>query len=292
MKAFVFRTVTIESQSIRTAVRPGSPRLTPLLVFNGIGASLDLVLPFVAALDPDQEVIAFDVPGVGGSPAPTLPYRFSGLAKTVAKMLDCLGYERVNVIGISWGGFLAQQFAHDFPKRCERLILAATSAGVLSVPPSPRVLRLMASPRRYTDAAYGAQIAPEIYGGSFRNNPNLGASHFKKMKSAGGRGYFLQMMAVYWWSSLPWLRNIRQSTLVLAGSDDPLIPLVNMRTLANRIPNSELHVIEDGHLFLITQAKVVAPIVTAFLSGPVHADEDQASTSSLDSEYERMSEAL
>ncbi len=269
MDSFTFRTITIDGQAIRTAVRPGSKRLTPLLVFNGIGASLDLVIPFVQELDPEQGVIAFDVPGVGGSPTPASwwPYRFSGLADTVAKMLTALGYDKVSVIGISWGGFLAQQFAHDHPKRCNKLILAATTHGVFGVPPSPKVLALMASPRRYTDPEYGASIAADIYGGSFRNNPELCAKHFRKMKKpASSRGYALQGLAVYGWTSLHWLHRIKQPTLVLAGNDDPLIPLVNMRVLAGLIPNSELHIIDDGHLFLIAQAKTVAPIVTSFLS--------------------------
>jgi pimeloyl-ACP methyl ester carboxylesterase len=55
---------------------PGKPHLTPLLIFNGIGANLELVFPFIEALDPDLEVIAFDVPGVGGSSTPRHPYRF------------------------------------------------------------------------------------------------------------------------------------------------------------------------------------------------------------------------
>jgi poly(3-hydroxyalkanoate) depolymerase len=290
MKAFVFRTLNLDGQSIRTAVRPGKPHLTPLMVFNGIGASLELVLPFVRELDPDQEVIAFDVPGVGGSPAPLLPYSFKGLSRTVAKMLDALEYDQVNVIGVSWGGFLAQQFAHDHPKRCGKLILAATSAGVLSVPPSPKVLALMASPLRYTNPEHGAKIAPDIYGGSFRHNKALATAHASKMKSAGGRGYYYQMAAVYWWTSVHWLHRIKQPTLVLAGNDDPLIPLVNMRVLANLIPNAELHVIDDGHLFLITQAKAVAPIVMTFLSAA--ADEDKDSDSLLDSDYEQALKAL
>jgi poly(3-hydroxyalkanoate) depolymerase len=267
-QAFAFKTYSIDGRTIRTMVRPGKAHLTPLLIFNGIGSSIELVFPFIEELDPELEVIAFDVPGVGGSPAPLLPYRFAGLAKTVAKMLDCLGYGQVNVAGVSWGGFLAQQFAKDFPKRCGRLILAATNAGVFSVPPSARVLGLMASPRRYSDPAYGALIAPEIYGGSFRNNPALAAGHFAKMQSekTGGHGYYYQAMAVYWWSSLFWLHTLKQPTLVLAGSDDPLIPLVNMRLIAGLIPNSALHIIDDGHLFLVTQAATVAPVVMRFLA--------------------------
>lgn len=95
---FIFRTVELDGQTIRTAVRPGKPHLTPLLIFNGIGANLELVFPFVAALDPDLEVIAFDVPGVGGSSTPSRPYRFPGLAKLTARMLDYLDYGQVNVI--------------------------------------------------------------------------------------------------------------------------------------------------------------------------------------------------
>jgi poly(3-hydroxyalkanoate) depolymerase len=273
MKEFVFRTVMVDGQSIRTAVRPGNPNLTPLLVLNGIGASLELVIPFVQALDHDQEVIAFDVPGVGGSSTPRLPYTFSGLAKTVAKMLDCLAYDQVNVIGVSWGGFLAQQFANDYPQRCTKLILAATSTGILSVMPSPKVLALMSSPRRYTDPEYGAKIAPEIYGGVFRHDKALAASHAAKMQSTGGRGYAYQGMAVWFWTSLHWLRRIKQPTLVLAGNDDPIIPLVNMRLIAALIPDATLHVIDDGHLFLVTKATTVAPIIMGFLSGTTDDEE-------------------
>jgi poly(3-hydroxyalkanoate) depolymerase len=265
-KALVIRTIEIDGQSIRTLVRPGSSHLTPLLVFNGIGASLELVIPFMEALDREQEVIAFDVPGVGGSSTPVLPYGFSGLARLVAQMLDYLDYGQVNVIGVSWGGFLAQQFAFDHPLRCKKLILAATSCGVFMVPPSLKVLWLMSSPLRYTSPAYGAKIAPYIYGGVFRSDKALAAAYAEKMQSSGGRGYYYQMMAVYMWTSIHWVHKIRQPTLVLAGNDDPLIPLVNMRRMAQRMPNADLHVINDGHLFLVTQAKTVGPLVTRFLT--------------------------
>lgn len=264
--AFVIKTITLNGQTIKTAVRPGKPHLTPLLLCNGIGASIDLVVPFINSLDPDLEVIAFDVPGVGGSSTPWLPYRFEGLAKTVARMLDYLDYGQVNVFGVSWGGFLAQQFAKDYPERCKKLILAATSTGSAMVPPSAKVLGLMSSPRRYTDPEYGASIAPEIYGGAFRNNKELATAHAKKMQSSGGLGYYYQMAAVYWWTSVHWLHKIKQPTLVLAGNDDPIIPLINMKIIADRIPNSELHILDDGHLFMVTQAEAISPIIMKFLA--------------------------
>ncbi|MCY1266146.1 putative aminoacrylate hydrolase RutD [compost metagenome] len=263
---FIFRTINLDGQSIRTAVRPGKAHMSPLLIFNGIGANLELVFPFVAALDPDLEVIAFDVPGVGGSSTPSVPYRFPGLARLVARMLDYLDYGQVTAIGVSWGGALAQQFAHDYPERCKKLILAATAAGAVMLPGKPKVLMRMASPRRYIQPSYGARIAPDIYGGGFRRDPKLALAFASKVRSGGKLGYYWQLFAGFGWTSFHWLHKIRQPTLVLAGDDDPIIPLVNMRLLAWRIPNAELHVIDDGHLFLITRAETVAPIIMKFLA--------------------------
>lgn len=266
---FDYYDVTIGSQKIRAVVRPGNSKLTPLLIFNGIGAGLELVFPLIAALDPDLEVIAFDAPGVGKSSTPCLPYTFSGLAHTVTRMLDALGYTEVNVAGVSWGGFLAQQFAYNHPDRCKKLILAATSSGVTMVPPSMKVLRLMASPDRYKDPALMASIAPDIYGGSFRNNPELCTSYANKMKApASELGYRLQGMAVWWWSSAFWLHRLKQPTLVMAGNDDPIIPLCNMKFIASRIPSAQFHEIDDGHLFLVTKAVEIAPVVMKFLRQP------------------------
>lgn len=264
--SFVFRTIALDGQTIRTAVRAGNPDKVPLLIFNGIGANLELVMPFVRALDKDLEIIAFDVPGVGGSSTPSIPYRFPGLAKLAARMLDYLDYGQVNVIGVSWGGALAQQFARDYPERCKKLVLAATSAGAVMIPGKPRVLWRMASPRRYLQPSYGVHIAADIYGGAFRRDPKLALAHASKVRSGGKLGYYWQLFAGMGWTSIHWLHKIRQPTLVLAGDDDPIIPLLNMRLLAWRIPNSELHVIDDGHLFLVTRAEVVAPIIMKFLA--------------------------
>ncbi|MGI3132003.1 poly(3-hydroxyalkanoate) depolymerase [Halopseudomonas pachastrellae] len=265
-QSFVFRTIELDGQYLRTAVRPGNSALPPLLVFNGIGANLELVFPFVEALDPDLEVIAFDVPGVGGSSTPATPFRFPGLAKLAARMLDYLDYSQVNVIGVSWGGALAQQFAYSHPERCKKLILAATSAGAVMVPGRPSVLLKMASPRRYIQPSHGVNIAPDIYGGAFRRDPHLAEKHAAKVRSSGKLGYYWQLFAGLGWTSVHWLHKIRQPTLILAGDDDPIIPLINMKLLAWRIPNSELHVIDDGHLFLVTRAQSVAPMIMAFLS--------------------------
>jgi poly(3-hydroxyalkanoate) depolymerase len=223
------------------------------------------VEPFVEALG-DVGVIIFDIPGVGGSPVPLAPYRFSTLCVLTDKLLKRLGHDGpVDVLGVSWGGALAQQFARQYPERCRRLILASTSAGVLMIPARLSVLSKLIGPRRYTDPAYLQQVGPEIYGGAYRRDPELLKEHSRHIQPPRGRGYLYQLMAAWGWTSLHWLGTLPQMTLVMHGNDDPIVPLSNAKILAARIRQSVLYVIDDGHLFLITRAKDVAPVVRRFL---------------------------
>jgi pimeloyl-ACP methyl ester carboxylesterase len=75
-----------------------------------------------------------------------------------------------------------------------------------------------------------------------------------------------QLLAMTGWTSLPWLASLRQPTLVLMGRDDPLVPSVNGRILARLIPNARLQMIEDGHLFMVTQPVETARTIEAFLN--------------------------
>ena len=259
------QTVDLDGQILRVGIRHGSDASPPLLIFNGIGANLELVEPFVEALD-DVGVIIFDIPGVGGSPVPLAPYRFSTLSVLTDKLLRRLGHDGpVDVLGVSWGGALAQQFARQYPVRCRRLILASTSPGVIMVPAKLSVLTKLIGARRYTDPDYLQRVGAQIYGGAYRRDPGLLGEHSRHMQPPRGRGYLYQLMAAWGWTSLHWLGSLRQTTLVMHGSDDPIVPLVNAKILAARIRNAELYVVDDGHLFLITRAKDVAPVVRKFL---------------------------
>ncbi len=258
------RELRMNGRRLRVAVRPGQGR--PLVLCNGIGASLELLQPFVDRLDPSILVVRFDVPGIGGSELPCLPYNFLTLAHLLDRVLDDLGYGEVDVLGISWGGGLAQQFALRHPRCCGRLVLVATATGSLMVPAHPRVLSKMATPRRYRDPAYAARIAAILYGGRLRDDPRLAEEILHRhTPHKPGVGYALQLLAGAGWSSLPFLPFIRQRTLILAGSDDPIIPLVNARIMRRLLPHATLHVYPDGHLGLITRADDLAPRVADFL---------------------------
>lgn len=239
-----------------------------MLIFNGIGANLELLEPVTRALA-GVETIVFDVPGVGGSGRRWAPYRLRGLARLADRLLTRLGYRgAVDVLGVSWGGALAQQFAFSHPRRCRRLVLAATSPGVLMVPGSPFVLGKMLNPRRYHDPDYLTRVAPELYGGDMRRDPSLVEAHRRHIAGPHWLGYLYQQLAFWGWSSLPWLPLLRQPTLVLAGSDDPLVPLANARILARLIPRAHLQVFDDGHLFLLSSPHKVAPAIREFLAAP------------------------
>ena len=246
--------------------RPALP-WPPLLLMNGIGASLDLLQPFADALSPQTAVIRFDVPGVGGSPLPGLPYRFTGLCRLMAHLLAELGHDEADVLGISWGGGVAQHFAMFQRQRCRRLVLVSTATGSLMVPARPRVLARMVTPRRYLDRQYLREAAPHLYGGSARSQPD----HVSELMNAENRvgpalGYVYQLLAGAGWTSLPFLPLIRQPTLILSGDDDPLIPLANARLMHSLIPRSQLHVYHGGHLGLVTEAAELAPVVGRFLA--------------------------
>jgi poly(3-hydroxyalkanoate) depolymerase len=267
------RTITVKGQRMRIAIRPGDGTRPPLLVMNGIGANLELLQPFVEALDPAIGVFCFDAPGVGGSPPPAIPYRFATLAWLVARMLDQLGYAQVDVLGVSWGGGLAQQFAVQHRTRCRRLVLVSTATGALMVPGRPAVLAKLATPRRYMDPAYLAEIAPELYGGDLRSHPEAVRAYTQATEAVGLRGYLYQLLASIGWTSLPWLPLIRQPTLILAGDDDPIVPLINAQLMQRLMPDAWLRVFHDGHLGLLTQARELAPVVAQFLAEEPRRDQ-------------------
>ena len=273
------RNLAVDGRQLRIAVRParrGFPgpgvvaRRTPLLLINGIGASLELLEPFVDALDPSVEVIRFDPPGVGGSAEPPGPYRFTGLCALIAGMLTELGVDQVDVLGISWGGGVAQHFAAFHRARCRRLVLVSTATGSLMVPARPSVLAHMVTPRRYLDRGYMERVAGSIYGGSARENPERVAGAMNNGNRVGpSRGYLYQLTAGAGWTSVPFLPLLRQRTLIVSGDDDPIIPLANARLMKLLIPKARLHVFHGGHLGLITEAAELAPIVDAFLTAPL-----------------------
>ncbi len=257
---------TIDGEHLRVAMtRPRNAHSTPLLIFNGIGASLDIVEPFMRRMT-KHRVISFDLPGVGGSDASHRFRRMSGFSQLTARLLDRLGVDKVFVMGVSWGGGLAQQFALDYEKRCQKLLLAATSTGHIMVPPSLRVMLHMATPLRYLSAGYFKRIAGTIYGGDFRSDERLRGRYARLMSPPSLLGYLNQLYAMTGWTSIFRAHRIRQPVLIMAGEDDPIVTMSNARVLNTLIPDSQVKVFDCGHLFILTRLSSCVSAIEDFLT--------------------------
>ena len=247
----VRRTELLEvgGHTLRVGVQGGG---SPLLLITGLGADLDMwapVLPYLGGF----ELITFDPPGLGGSSPARLELGMSELADLTARLLDTLGQGRLDVLGYSWGGALAQELAHRHPGRVRRLVLCGTTCGLGGMPGNPQALAALAIPRRSA-----GDHAP----GAHRRKPSFA-------------GFTAQLCAIARWSSLPWLHELSQPTLVVAGGDDPVVPLGNARLLAARLPDSRLHVVPAaGHFFLIERPEEVVPVVRSFLLDGVAEEND------------------
>ena len=242
----------------------------PLLMLMGIGGNLDMWRPLVDHL-PGRQVVMFDFPGTGGSSAPFLPPTMAVNAAFVRVLMGRLGLRRADVLGYSWGGILAQHLAAQHPGAVRRLVLAATAAGLGSLPGSPWVLAQLMSPKRYYSQSHFRRVAPRLYGGRYRSDPDLLHAHADDRlgRPPSPLGYLGQLAAVTGYSTFPLLWAIRARTLVLAGTDDPIIPTVNPRLMAKLIRGSTLDLVPGaGHLLLIDSPETSAERIDRFLSAP------------------------
>lgn len=256
----------VDGLRIRTSTCGQGP---PILLVMGLGGNLEMWQPLEQQLAAQgRRTIAFDAPGTGESEPWRLPKRLPAVAGLATRLLDQLGEDRVDVLGVSLGGALAQQIAHQSRHRVRKLVLAATMPGLGGVPGDPRVLLELATPRRYRDPEHFRRVAGKIFGGRARHDPDYpaGGSTARFTRPPSWAGYAGQLYSIYGWTSVPWLHGLRQPTLIMNGDDDPIVPVVNGRILAKLIPNSRLEIIRrGGHLFLLEEPEYSARLISQFL---------------------------
>jgi poly(3-hydroxyalkanoate) depolymerase len=253
----------------------------PLVLCNGIGAGLEVLDPLVVQLRADTTVVRFDVPGVGGSPDSPLPYGFPYLAAVLGRLLTRLGVAGpVDVLGLSWGGALAQQFALQNPRRCRRLILVSTGTGALMVPAKPQVLAKMITARRFLDHAYTAAVAGDLYGGTPRSDPSSVKRLLDRQRMPGARkGYRNNCSPDRYGPAFVALPLIRQQTLIIAGTDDPIISVTNAKIMDRLLPHASVHLHPGGRLDLIANPAAFVPVIEAFRDADRHAQRPASSSS-------------
>jgi poly(3-hydroxyoctanoate) depolymerase len=252
---------------LRYSVEGAGP---PLLLTSGIGASLELAQPLREALI-GRSTIAWDAPGAGASDVPRRRPSLRLVADYAIAVLDELGLEQVDVMGISWGGLVSQELARRHPSRVRRLIVAATGTGWMSLPGDVRVLPILLNTRRYTSPRFLEEIGPKLYGGDVRRDPAIlrRQATLRLLHPPTTAGYWWQLMATAGWTSVHWLHRLPHRTLVLAADDDPISHLANGRLISCLIPDATLAVVEGGgHLFAITRPEETARLVERFLAAP------------------------
>lgn len=234
---------------------------TPLLVFNGVGMNLEVLEPLGASLS-DRPVLTLDMPGVGGSPEPKVPYSPQMAASWGAQLLTRHGIGEADVLGFSWGGAIAQQFAIQHPIRVRRLAVAAIGPGLPILPGK---------------ATYHFHLLDPIWKGKYTDSRLLGAVSeadrkvvvedlYKRMTLPTTRGYLYQIIALSGWSSAMGLPLLRRPTLIMVGSDDQIVPPMNGHWLAAFVPGSELEVIDGGgHLFMFSHHERLVGRLRQFL---------------------------
>ena len=250
--------LSVQGLRTRVEVRGDGP---PLLLVNGIWGEVVAWRRVLPHLD-GFRTIAFDAPGIGDTQIPPYPMSLPALARFALGVLDAVGVPRAHVLGISFGGIVAQQIATIAPPRVDRLVLVSTAAGPLHLAGQPAALLRLMNPLP-TDRAGAA--AGRTFGGRIRRDPAvLQRLHLSPPRSI--EAYWHRLSGLTGWWGAPW--SIRQPALVLTGDDDPIVPPGNSRILASLIPGSRLVVVPGGgHLMLFDSPAEVVPHVTTFLAG-------------------------
>jgi pimeloyl-ACP methyl ester carboxylesterase len=238
----------------------------PLLFLNGTGSTITQLAPLVTYLAGSFETFAFDQRGIGESSCPEEPYVMADLAADALALADRQGWETFRVIGVSFGGMVAQELAVAAPERLDRLSLLCTSPGGAGGSSFP--LDTLADMEPDRRVAVGAQVldtrfTPEWLDEhpSDRTFAGMVGQRFESTELDSDRGLALQLQARRGHDVFERLPRITCPTLVASGKYDGIAPLANAEAIASRIPNAELRVYEGGHAFFAQDPRALPDIV-------------------------------
>ena len=214
---------------------------SPLLLLNGMGMSSAAWIPLERHLG-GFDRIRIGLPGAGGMLARQPLLTMRNFASLVGNLFDQLDIERADVLGLSFGGMVAQQLAHDMPAQIRSLVLVSTSCGLGGEPSNPaswwNAMLADAWLTPYAWSPFGlahrwSQLMMREFGAGWATGPRL-------------KGFLEQTVAAAPWSSLPWLPQVTQQTLVIGGTADALVPFANASILASRIPRAQTYTVYGG----------------------------------------------
>ena len=248
----------------------------PVLFISGTGGDLRTTPgPFDSPLARRCTLAAYDQRGLGQSDKPDGPYSMADYADDAAGLLDVLGWEQARILGVSFGGMVAQELTLRHPERVGRLVLCCTSPGgegrasyplheLEGLPDEVRSGRLLALADTRCDEAWQAEHPDEVAAVLAYRRQGEQLSRSDPDATAGARR---QLEARAGHDTSDRLHAILCPTLVCGGRHDGIAPPANSEALAARIPGAELELYDGGHLFLI-QDRSAWPRITEFLLAP------------------------
>jgi 3-oxoadipate enol-lactonase len=243
----------------------------PVVLIMGLGWDMsgwDLMLPHLKG----YRVLRLDNRGAGSSDAPDKPYSIVGMADDTVKVMDAAGMSSAHVYGASLGSMIAQEIALSHPERVRSLILGCPSPGVIAVPGSPGIIRLMLTRGQYTPEEAFRKAAPYLFHRALQQSPELIEEAMQRRLAipVNPVGYRRQLQAPLRWSSLRRLPRLRIPTLVMHGDHDRLIPDLNGRLIARLIPNARFHSIKGaGHVYSTDAPGEAAGVAVRFIESQV-----------------------
>jgi 3-oxoadipate enol-lactonase len=240
----------------------------PVLLIMGLSFTHDMWFRVLPILSKTYRAIYFDNRGMGRSDAPRGPYPMKRMAQDAAAVLDAAGVSAAHIIGASMGGMIAQELALRHPQRVLSLILCCTSYGGLlarwpSLSHAPRDLPLAADARLQRELA----LIPLLYSPSTPMDLIEEDLRIRAQCNWSNRGFWGQFSGILLWNSYRRLPRIKVPTLVVHGADDRLVPPVNGRVVARRIPGARFELIPNaGHILVTDQLQACAALMLDFLS--------------------------
>jgi 3-oxoadipate enol-lactonase len=253
-------------------IRGKGPRL---LVISGTGGDLRRS-PSIFDMPIAQhfEILAYDQRGLGQTSRPDIPYTMVDYADDANALLDALGWDRCLVMGISFGGMVAQEFALRYPQRVERLVLACTSSGGpggasyplheladLSVEEYARRMIPLRDIRRH---AIWREADPEQFQVLF--DQTLAGMQVGADEPGRKIGARRQLEARALHDTYDRLPKLRMPVYICGGLYDGIAKPTNLKSMQKQIPGSRLELFDGGHLFYIQDHRAFERIV-AFLKG-------------------------
>ena len=247
----------------------GDPTAPRLLYVHGSGGRLADVEPMLDRWAKRFRLVAFDHRGMGTSDVPTAPYTMADVTDDVVALLDAVGWPTCRILGVSYGGMVAQHVAAQIPDRVERLVLACTSSGGVGGSSYP-LHELYALPE-----AERRQVLPTILDTRF--TPDHLARDARARAIVEARtdrtttldpvALRLQMDARHGHDAYDLLPRITSPVLVAVGATDGIAPPANGERIAERLPDATLVTFDGGHLFLV-QDRTATPTLQGFLATP------------------------